>query len=420
MKIGIVSKETHCQAHASALRGDGHEVFVLGAEPKHISSHIDVLVLRLASCSHRASDMARDWQRANEKPLIVEDGLTGIRRGINALSGGSVSSTSLKIKVSTPREPIVKVSAPKEPIVKSPPGFWDEAALPFPSDAVWATGGGGVRVHVLREAADWMSRVWKRAEPHRFENALRSSWRTRLESGTGNYLPSTGGFRETDLKILADISDAKPLRFVVFVMNTLKGEGLPLTYTDLNQAYQELTGKRIGSSAISAAAYITGTVLSRRDKVVGASPEPEVVPEAAEPAAIDLLAEWAQRREAEAASPPEVAEEVSSPVVGEAALLPEPEAGFSPQAEVPEMVPMSLFLMVRNGLEEQILDLMSKVESLTKDLEGVTREMVLFKNHSHETTSSTPSSSDLQTLEEMAQRGAHVELRLSWGRPSPS
>lgn len=80
MIIGIVSKEDHCQSHVKGLTRDGFEVRVLGGDPTPIPPSVKILVVRTQSCSHAASSAAFQWGRQPGNVLIVENGLSGIRR----------------------------------------------------------------------------------------------------------------------------------------------------------------------------------------------------------------------------------------------------------------------------------------------------------------------------------------------------
>ncbi len=90
MNLGIVSHVPHAQAHVERLRELGVEPVVLGGDGKTpIPSSIDVLVLRTASCSHRASDQAFRWSRMGVvgRHLIVNKGVNAMeielrRRGL--------------------------------------------------------------------------------------------------------------------------------------------------------------------------------------------------------------------------------------------------------------------------------------------------------------------------------------------------
>jgi hypothetical protein len=86
MKIGIVSAQKHCKTHLQALQRDGYDVTCLGPRPTSIPPSYDALVIRIASIRHAASDVVRRWEKDTGKPVIYEDGLSGIRRGLTALS----------------------------------------------------------------------------------------------------------------------------------------------------------------------------------------------------------------------------------------------------------------------------------------------------------------------------------------------
>lgn len=79
MLIGIVSKGEHVKIHTQALRKDGFSVVGLGSSPTQIPPTVDLVILRTQSCSHGGSATAFLWNRATKRPLIVENGLTGIR-----------------------------------------------------------------------------------------------------------------------------------------------------------------------------------------------------------------------------------------------------------------------------------------------------------------------------------------------------
>ena len=86
MKIGIVSAQKHCKTHLQALQRDGYDVTCLGPRPTSIPPSYDALVIRISSIRHAASDVVRRWEKDTGKPAIYEDGLSGIRRGLAALS----------------------------------------------------------------------------------------------------------------------------------------------------------------------------------------------------------------------------------------------------------------------------------------------------------------------------------------------
>lgn len=86
MIVGIISKEDHAKSHAKGLMEDGHTVVLLGAAGERIPDNLEVMVCRIGSCSHRGSAVAREWKRKTGLPLIVEDGLAGIRRQLHSIT----------------------------------------------------------------------------------------------------------------------------------------------------------------------------------------------------------------------------------------------------------------------------------------------------------------------------------------------
>lgn len=88
MKIGIVSAHKHCKNHLLALREDGYDVHGLGGSPTSIPPSYDALIVRAASCSHGGFNTAVAWGRETGRPLIHENGLSGIRRELTSLVEG--------------------------------------------------------------------------------------------------------------------------------------------------------------------------------------------------------------------------------------------------------------------------------------------------------------------------------------------
>lgn len=108
MIVGIISKDEHCKTHAKGLTEDGHTVVLLGAGGERIPDHLDVMVCRIGSCSHRGSTVAREWKRKTGRPLIVEDGLAGIRRQLQFIAeeeqarAAGAASKETTVQISSP------------------------------------------------------------------------------------------------------------------------------------------------------------------------------------------------------------------------------------------------------------------------------------------------------------------------------
>jgi transposase-like protein len=90
VNIGIVSKPDHCKAHAKGLEMDGHVVVLAGAGGERLTDTLDAIVCRIASCSHHGSKVAREWAKRTGRPLIIEDGLAGIRRRLVEIQAGEM------------------------------------------------------------------------------------------------------------------------------------------------------------------------------------------------------------------------------------------------------------------------------------------------------------------------------------------
>lgn len=79
MKIGLISKKEHVKPFNDALTRLGHRLELLGGgHGIVVPQSVEALILRTASCSHTASDVALRWARESGRPLIVQNGLTSV------------------------------------------------------------------------------------------------------------------------------------------------------------------------------------------------------------------------------------------------------------------------------------------------------------------------------------------------------
>ena len=78
MKIGIISEPAHAKHHAKALSEHGFDPVILGGNPSKVPPSIDILVCRVASCSHNASAMAQAVFREGKIPVVFENGVTNM------------------------------------------------------------------------------------------------------------------------------------------------------------------------------------------------------------------------------------------------------------------------------------------------------------------------------------------------------
>ena len=85
MKVGLISKLPHCKPHARVIQGMGFELKKLGPSPTRIPKSLDILVVRVDSVSHGGDAVARKWARTTNKPVVYENGVSGIRRELSAM-----------------------------------------------------------------------------------------------------------------------------------------------------------------------------------------------------------------------------------------------------------------------------------------------------------------------------------------------
>lgn len=87
MIIGIVSKPEHCQIHVRQLEQEGHTVKMLGGGNQiQFPPTLEVLIIRICSCSHGASEAVFAYAKKKNIPLIVQDGLSAIRKELDLLT----------------------------------------------------------------------------------------------------------------------------------------------------------------------------------------------------------------------------------------------------------------------------------------------------------------------------------------------
>lgn len=125
MILGLVSKSEHAKVHASALEADGHEVVFIGANGEQVPDRVEALICRVASVSHKASKAAFDWGRQTKRPVIVEDGLSGIRRELAKIA------TSDEVEIAKEILHIILTGAFDAHPTLSPSEAWAYTGLPW-------------------------------------------------------------------------------------------------------------------------------------------------------------------------------------------------------------------------------------------------------------------------------------------------
>ena len=109
MKIGIVSAQKHCKTHLRQLTQDGHDVVCLGARPAQIPPSYDALVIRIASMRH--CEAYKQWAKDTGRPVIYEDGLSGIRRELAKIPTSQPKLATAAISVQDVRDRMVEWGA---------------------------------------------------------------------------------------------------------------------------------------------------------------------------------------------------------------------------------------------------------------------------------------------------------------------
>lgn len=93
MRIGMVSAEKHCGVHLQRLAELNYNVTLLGDTPSSIPPSINVLIVRVESCSHGGTATANEWRRSTKKPCIFESGMSGMLRELKKLEDETVTET---------------------------------------------------------------------------------------------------------------------------------------------------------------------------------------------------------------------------------------------------------------------------------------------------------------------------------------
>lgn len=106
MRIGIVSKPQHCKNHIRRLAAEGYEVECLGGNPNTIPPGVELVVLRTDSCSHGASDTVFKWKRDTQRPIVVENGFSGILKALKEIHPQNEAPTTMTTTYTGPDTPI--------------------------------------------------------------------------------------------------------------------------------------------------------------------------------------------------------------------------------------------------------------------------------------------------------------------------
>lgn len=255
MLIGIVSKDAHIKNHSKALREEGYEVLGLGSSPTEVPPTVDLLVLRTQSCSHGGSNTAYAWSRATKKPLIVENGLSGIRsklrelapqpiqyqspRALPALEENMSITSMLEFPKTHPFEFFAVL-----PEFEDSQATWDLRHVPkarlvrgFVEALEFYRG-------LTREDVAEVRRVWGRFQDH----------------------PETSSFPKTLTATFKPLR-GRPLSFFIVAQWCLDSLSQEPTVLELQTMYQDFSG------ASSTKSYVAAATWAVKNQVIGPKPE---------------------------------------------------------------------------------------------------------------------------------------------------
>ena len=226
MLIGIISKDEHIKVHTQALKEDGYEVIGLGSSPTKIPPTVDLAILRTESCSHNGSNTAYSWARSTRKPLIVENGLSGIRAKLRAFLG--------------PPQKKKEVDSTMLPASRA-------ELLKFPSQKVSETHA----QNTLRESALIFREMSKE-----FRRQLASTYKKAVANGKGPYFPHIETLGEQN-RNFARMLGYRPLHFFVVLQWVLLEAGGPYPVKkDMQAAYFCFCSRKSSGDYVEAAIWM--------------------------------------------------------------------------------------------------------------------------------------------------------------------
>ena len=94
MRIGIISNENHAKSHKKALRGEGHDVVMLGGNPNKLPTNLDILICRKVSTSHGGYNLAK---QADGYPVVFLNGVTEIVSHVRAMKATPKASVGAAV-----------------------------------------------------------------------------------------------------------------------------------------------------------------------------------------------------------------------------------------------------------------------------------------------------------------------------------
>ena len=356
-KIGIVSKHAHCKSHITALAKDGFDVVALGGSPTNIPPSIDVVVVRTESCGHGGSDTALEWSRKTGKRVIMENGLSGIRRALKEdpqlqkytraaeiLLRDRPEDTAEQVRdtlvamgadLQTATKVVESIDALNSTTAEPEEGTMFPHPYPEPTEGTWAA---LVPESRARTQAQIGRQVYDGLRPE-VRQTIRDIFMSRMAGEGPYFLPSSDNtFKGRKWKAFRDLR-GKPHQFSTVLLLCLPSDE-PYCRKPLHRAYQTYSGKRTDGRVVEAAAWATGhTILLEKKWPKAETPDQQETPK------VEV-----------GKVPEEFLEKLRSP---------EPAAAdFTGQLK-----------NLQNQMEEQVLDLMSQMDKVKRENETLRAEV---------------------------------------------
>lgn len=237
MKVAVISKKDHCKPHLQALKSLGHKVIWLGSRPTSIPPSVEVVVLRTASCGHGGDATARSWARNTGLPLIVENGVSGIRRRMGMVDPQKIAARIFPEDV---------MSENFGSLTFQPPTWEDlNALLQGGSWPPWSKRMTAARFKKLGALYPEVTTLWK-SLPKSQQDSFRSSWSTKANP-----------YRSL-LSLDMQKFEGRPWFFALFFLVALPPDceyGEQFDKKDFAKQYKKVTGKMMGHEVGVAASW---------------------------------------------------------------------------------------------------------------------------------------------------------------------
>jgi hypothetical protein len=110
--VGIISTDEHTKGLTRMLADKGYKFELLGGHPKSIPPAFDVVICRVASCSHGAFDLAIAASRGGRN-VIFEDGSTRAVEALKQVEAGTFNNAQARADALKGKQPNKQKQKPK-------------------------------------------------------------------------------------------------------------------------------------------------------------------------------------------------------------------------------------------------------------------------------------------------------------------